>query len=894
MKKSKKNPPSYAIYNFPYYKKNQSFFRIFLLKALLACITGASGAAYFTFLMRTKNSFTDSITAASVAFTSCAVFYLLLNLFKKRYVVLFAASTALIFGYFHFDAIVFYAKNFWIHVLKISDGVIVSTKAWKYTYVNPVPMIILICILFGIICAISSFRRFHSEPILIITAIMSVPAFLSLTASFSPSLAVYIAGIMGLWSMDLSSAANAYISTGGVYNIHIYDRQYKKNNKKASPAKLFKENSLRYGEYLSDGMVIFTVTVVTMGIIVSVFPKNGAIKFNELIDNTVKIYQNIGNWGYNLFSGLKRPSFEGFFSADGGSINISNGIMPDNNKSNGVKVAEVITQNKDKLYLRGDVGLNFNEKGWSSISSLDFNDIEFEHYNAENYEYTGKVPIQEAFDLYIPEIQYFLAYNSINAIKYEHTKYIWLQTVKVNYIQNMNTVLFPGVPFTYNFRKNTNFTVKGDFIALADKGKINSMEIGVLYPAADPYDCITTASNLYYMDDLYEQLFFYDLPITQETYESYQKDYEKFIYQYFVEVSDKDKTYIKEFTDDTLYGFIQDLDSENNVDRAIIAELIQKRLKSGEYRYSLTTDNFSGEHPPVYTFLNETKSGHCAMYATSMCLALRYMGIPARYVTGFTVGGNNCTAAEGGGYKYELTDKDLHAWVEVYYDDLGWLPYDPTPARTFSEIYESQTSSTTQPPVFITTPSETTPAPTETTATSTSDSTTKASSDSFSGTEGEAPSKPDNNPEIIKIILIVAGCIAAALAIALSISGAFKSLNRREKERLRFFKNGNPTDAVRDMLDFTLKLLAINGIRRRKGETPEEFGARAEESMKTEGIMLNAVSLFERGEFDRDPVFNEDERLIVYECAEKLLKITLENVKQPRRLFIRMHIFRKR
>jgi hypothetical protein len=29
-----------------------------------------------------------------------------------------------------------------------------------------------------------------------------------------------------------------------------------------------------------------------------------------------------------------------------------------------------------------------------------------------------------------------------------------------------------------------------------------------------------------------------------------------------------------------------------------------------------------------------------------------------------------------------VTSNDAHAWVEVYFDDLGWIPYDPTPIDT--------------------------------------------------------------------------------------------------------------------------------------------------------------------------------------------------------------------
>ena len=48
MKKKTKLQPSFAVYNFPYFRKSRSFFQIFWAKALLIAITSGAGAYYFT------------------------------------------------------------------------------------------------------------------------------------------------------------------------------------------------------------------------------------------------------------------------------------------------------------------------------------------------------------------------------------------------------------------------------------------------------------------------------------------------------------------------------------------------------------------------------------------------------------------------------------------------------------------------------------------------------------------------------------------------------------------------------------------------------------------------------------------------------------------------------
>jgi len=58
------------------------------------------------------------------------------------------------------------------------------------------------------------------------------------------------------------------------------------------------------------------------------------------------------------------------------------------------------------------------------------------------------------------------------------------------------------------------------------------------------------------------------------------------------------------------------------------------------------------------------------------------MDIPARFTSGFIV-----TVPRGGtGEDVTITDRFAHAWVEVYYDDIGWLPLEVTPPATGTGI----------------------------------------------------------------------------------------------------------------------------------------------------------------------------------------------------------------
>lgn len=917
MKKNKKIP-SYAIYNFPYFGRDKGFYGLFPLKSLIALITCCAGAIYINRLLNITGE--SAAAAAVTAVLSFITFYTLLTFVKKRYVYAFLIGAAGFIWLFFHEEIYDIAESFALYVLSLADGPIVNTGvALQWSFYKPVPMLIILDILFGLICAGSTVRRFYAAPIAVFIAAASVPSFLSLKASFDASLGITIAGMMAMWAVNSTASANTHLSTGGAYSVHAEDRMYRKQNAKLPLKKRFTADLQRYGRHLSDGFIMFTVTAVTFGIVSSVFPRDGSIKFEEIINKISESFQSIGDWGLGLFKGKPVAAFNGFFNSDGGGINISGGLSPEDHSRKGIKVAEITTENTDRIYLRGDIGYYLDGDEWTSIAKLDFENMK---YDLGNPYLSSSTTLGDCLDKYVPEIQYYLAYNLINSqaseLGMEHP--MGLQKVKVNYLQDMKTVLFPGTPFTYNFRDNNNFRVLGDFVALSESGRINSMETGVLYPIDSPGNIIEGYGYaIERSNDMYEFHFGINnreenLPGSLGEYEALLDIYDNYVESFYTGISIDDRLTVEEFVEGIyppIYAnYAEFADYEDyNADYAVYfdyafrnayiadtANKIQERLLSGEFEYSLETDNFSGENSPLYTFLNETKSGHCAMYATAMCLSLRSLGIPARYVTGFSVGGDNYKSRTSDGhYVYEVTDSDLHAWVEVYYEGFGWLPYDPTPPswRWVEGVDPSITSTTT--------PAATTPAASTTTNTFTevttvpSETTTAKSGESTitTGTSEEGASGEGGNSEALKIILIAAAAVLAVFAIIMAIAGAFKGLDRKQRNLLSFFKTGEADKAVKAMLEFTLKLLTMRGIERQNGETPEEFGIRADIRLGKKGIISGAIPMFEKSEYDKEPSFTGDEQAAVYGSVKKLLDDTLDGMNRSRKLIARIRLFGK-
>jgi transglutaminase-like putative cysteine protease len=89
------------------------------------------------------------------------------------------------------------------------------------------------------------------------------------------------------------------------------------------------------------------------------------------------------------------------------------------------------------------------------------------------------------------------------------------------------------------------------------------------------------------------------------------------------------------------------------------------------FRYSLATEpGTSGDQ--LVDFLT-LRRGYCEQYAGTMAVMVRAAGIPARVALGYTPG-----EKQDDGTRL-ITSDDAHAWVEVYFQSLGWVPFDPTP-----------------------------------------------------------------------------------------------------------------------------------------------------------------------------------------------------------------------
>ena len=262
--------------------------------------------------------------------------------------------------------------------------------------------------------------------------------------------------------------------------------------------------------------------------------------------------------------------------------------------------------------------------------------------------------------------------------------------------------------------------------------------------------------------------------------------------------------------------------------------------------------------------LDSTAKGTTYQYATVAALALRYYGIPARYVEGFTVKTQE-------NENISATAENAGAWVEVYQDGVGWLPLALTPG--LESLAPEQTESGIKP--------------------------VGAGEGEGSGpriTEGQEPEEqeadqsetPDNTPDGgQRTGLLATPAFWLLLVVGVLFLFVLFILIRHHillKKRRKMFENENNSEAVSSLFSDAAKLLSALGFDRNGGSMlalyPPISGRFGEDTANTfqNMVFLNEKALFS----SKTP--DDTERKAMQNFHETVLNLLKTNTKWPKRL----------
>nr|WP_317412928.1 transglutaminaseTgpA domain-containing protein [uncultured Solibaculum sp.] len=262
----------------------------------------------------------------------------------------------------------------------------------------------------------------------------------------------------------------------------------------------------------------------------------------------------------------------------------------------------------------------------------------------------------------------------------------------------------------------------------------------------------------------------------------------------------------------------------------------------------------------------ETREGYCTYTASAMAVMARTLGIPSRYVVGFSVGSAEMTEPD----IFTVRNAQAHAWAEIYLKGIGWIPFDPTIRYEYSLNFFDENEA--EDPNGL----------------------GNVSSD-LSGASSRDPSwdtstTPMDNqaqnrtidPEIIRSVLVVLGAIL--LLAAVTAWRIWRRNHRYQLDRLR--QKGKPNDKIAFFYgkDIARQLKHLD-LFIEPGETWLQFGRRADEKLKLSGDTVSDwMQVLTEWKYGEQPI--DDSRLQTAQAVHTHLEQCLKSRLNPVSYFV--------
>lgn len=283
--------------------------------------------------------------------------------------------------------------------------------------------------------------------------------------------------------------------------------------------------------------------------------------------------------------------------------------------------------------------------------------------------------------------------------------------------------------------------------------------------------------------------------------------------------------------------------------------------RRGQFQYSLQTRGHGTS--ALKDFLLSSRAGYCEQFSAAFAVLARVLGIPSRVSIGYT-GGNRVDN------RWVVGTNDSHAWPELYFEGVGWLAFEPTPAGSIGQ------GSARIPPYSLPQPKETGSA-----AEPTPGATTDSAGNPINGPDGLRPNArqlEDREGRLLGLdglpvdqsmpLIAKIGLGAAGLLLLLLVPAVIRLFTRSRRVRVLGWKvAGAPSGEVRATLGSSPPVAAAwaelddvlcdYGMARQSSETPRALSRRLIEQYEFDAESAASIaaisSAVERTLFAREP-----------------------------------------
>lgn len=295
---------------------------------------------------------------------------------------------------------------------------------------------------------------------------------------------------------------------------------------------------------------------------------------------------------------------------------------------------------------------------------------------------------------------------------------------------------------------------------------------------------------------------------------------------------------------------------------------LQAWFRGPDFRYSLDApveDGFDGSGTDAVAKFLEVREGYCIHYASAFALMARTLGMPSRIVVGYLPGAATTDAIDRQTI-YSVSSGQLHAWPEVLFEGIGWVPFEPTNGLGVPTSFSAAGSA----PGQVDDPAAAAPAPS---ASAPQDSGLSADdpSDGLNGGDAAATGTTVNPLPALTIVL--------GILFALAIPGLLRELRRRQM--LTSARSGDAAAAWLAVQDAAIDL----GIDVPASETPRGLGTRlVEEHGAPAAQMSLLISAIERASYAPGGKHAFWQGDAIADAATTVRSALLASVDTPRRL----------
>lgn len=826
----------------------------------------------------TEFGFPVSLPAmAAVCGVSCAVFSAILVFIRKRWLILASVSVSGFLVWLNFGILMDRLSYFADACMLLVEGRFLYPRQYLFhhealldvynnDYVKGVVFgTVLMCLIYSLIVSLCFSGRIRPVLPALLFIMLCIPVLISERLEFSFWLIPAVASIAGAFAIRKNYSAGLAVKHSGFDDYRKRMRTEERSFlRHISSAPIKKRTEMRcnyYSKYFGTGMYCAALTSVCLLIGSAFIPKGGSIDYSGIYE----LFSGIGS-GESAQSPFESGSASEYFTHSGseqeGLLNI---VSPGRGEREMIRVS--YNQNRP-FYLRGDIGIDFTGRAWTTAVTSE----------PEEWRTSG---LKDSYRPCENRVIYSLLLSSYNGgldSQIDGESIILGNHVNIEYLCNTDVVFLPPYTADFSFYSSDSFEVYADYAVRVSESAgshINSVECVAMIPSYTSNELYSgDAEGLAQVERTFDRAFcepndIYSSVIPEMQQPDILSKYEEYVGHTYLGIPENYVQEIESYIRRCLYDQVQQLELERKTGslsevqyRYRLASVVADYLRSN-YTYSLDGANNSSE--PVLQFLNDTKHGHCSLYASAMTLILRQLGVPARYCTGFYV------ESEDDSGTVLLREKNLHAWVEVYVGQLGWVTFDPTSSAAYpgrgnttveSDEQSGEQENTTEPT------SQNAAAQTEQAATddvrteNASPLSTAEPSPATSESQPEAAA-PGNPAPVIIIVIAAAAAIGAAVFFVLRLR-ALKNAARSELDRLRRFGTS------RDILLLILSLLELFNVRPGRGELAESFWKRVDKKYGTS--LADNTALLEAVEFGSREG-SDEERSMLYSQLVRIVDV---------------------